>query len=120
MARVLVIDDDPGYRELLSLLLSGHEMQVCGSAEEAEPWFKKREFDLVICDINLGEKRLSGLEFLREKRAQGLTETIPFVMCSSMSDPATKSTAIEEGAAAFLVKPFAPDAFALLLKGLLG
>src|SRR5512147_1369522 len=76
MSRVLVIDDEPGLRQSLGLLLGDAGYTVMAEADGrrgleralAEP------FDLVLCDVRMPQ--LSGLEFLRAYRDRGGTALV--------------------------------------------
>ncbi|MHB2026244.1 MAG: response regulator transcription factor [Elusimicrobiota bacterium] len=116
MAKIIVFEDDPGYQELLRVLLADYEVSVCASVEEASNHFGSGVFDLILCDINL--LGMSGFELLQQMRDSGLTEKIPFIFCSSQSDPATKERALEMGAAGFVAKPFDADALLSLVRAI--
>jgi CheY-like chemotaxis protein len=114
--RVLIVEDDEGYQELARLHLKEYDVVVCSSVEDALGAFEKQAFDLVFCDINL--LGMTGLELAGQLKARGLDGT-PIVLCSSMSDDATRAAAVERGAAGFLAKPYEGDAMRALAKSLL-
>ncbi|MDH4325100.1 MAG: response regulator, partial [Betaproteobacteria bacterium] len=53
--QVLVIDDEPALRQMLTLMLmrAGYEVEAAASAEEAAARLAKGEFDVALCDIKL-------------------------------------------------------------------
>jgi CheY-like chemotaxis protein len=118
MSRLLVIEDDPGYQELITTLLSAHQLTVCSSAEEAKQHLERQAFDALICDISLFG--MTGLAFLRELKERGLTSKMPVIMCSSTASPEDRKAAVNGGAAGFVTKPFEPETLTSLLKSLLG
>nr|MDQ3746603.1 response regulator [Acidobacteriota bacterium] len=62
-ARVLIADDEPEIRAVLSDLLSRrYECTTVDSAEEALACLRERDYDLVISDIMMGG--MSGLEMI--------------------------------------------------------
>lgn len=63
---VLVVDDEPAIREVFKhfLVLRGHDVVTCGTAEEALKTAHEREFDVVILDLVLPD--MSGLEMAAE------------------------------------------------------
>jgi len=104
MARILVVDDEPGIRELLSDILydEGHVVELAENAAQARTARAKARPDLVLLDIWMPDT--DGVSLLKEWRAQGLLD-MPVVM---MSGHATIDTAIDAtriGAVAFLEKP---------------
>jgi len=115
--KILVVEDDAGYQELFGFVLAAYEVTVCPSIEEAMGKMDAQPFDLILCDINL--MGMSGLELLSKVRQDGLVEKIPFILCSSQFDEATKKRAMEEGAAGFVVKPFQTEALQSLIKNFL-
>ena len=58
MARILVIDDDPLIRDMLSQVLeeAGHEVVLAPDGEEGMNLFRSGPADLVITDIVMPEK----------------------------------------------------------------
>jgi len=104
MARILVVDDEPGIRELLSEILydEGHAVELAENAGQARAARLAARPDLVLLDIWMPDT--DGVSLLKEWRAQGLLD-MPVVM---MSGHATIDTAIDAtriGAIAFLEKP---------------
>lgn len=104
MAKILIIDDELGIRELLSEILSdeGHTVEVARNATEARQALPKVAPDLVLLDIWMPDT--DGVTLLKEWGASGQL-VMPVVM---MSGHATIDTAVEAtkiGAMAFLEKP---------------
>lgn len=66
MARVLVVEDDPGVRELIEsvLLEEGHHVVSTLEGESAFARVVEQQFDMVITDIFM--PRMDGLEFIME------------------------------------------------------
>lgn len=104
MAKLLVVDDEVGIRELLSEILSdeGHAVTAAGNAEEARQALAAGAFDLILLDIWMPDT--DGVTFLKELSSKhGLA--CPVIM---MSGHATIDTAVEAtkfGACDFLEKP---------------
>lgn len=67
--RVLIIDDDPGIRRMIRVNLEciGHEVFDAPDGAVGMAEFKRRNYDLIICDINMPNK--DGLEMIRQLRA---------------------------------------------------
>ncbi len=103
-AAVLVVDDEPGMRNVLQKALAARAGQVvaAGSAEEAETILARQRFDLVILDIALPGK--SGIDLLKEMRAQG--NGCEVVLITAFADLDTAIEALRAGAGDLLLKPF--------------
>jgi DNA-binding NtrC family response regulator len=104
MARILVVDDEIGIRELLSEILydEGHTVELAENAAQARAARLRGRPDLVLLDIWMPDT--DGVSLLREWGSQGLLD-MPVVM---MSGHATVDTAVEAtriGAVDFLEKP---------------
>jgi DNA-binding NtrC family response regulator len=104
MAKILVVDDEMGIRELLSEILDdeGHEILLAENAAAARVQYAKSEPDLVLLDIWMPDT--DGMSLLRE-----WTSAAP-LRCSviMMSGHASIDTAVEAqelGAVGFLEKP---------------
>jgi cyclic di-GMP phosphodiesterase len=104
LARILIVDDEPGVREALRRLVAneGHVATVTGNTAEARAELGAGSFELILCDVNLpGE---SGLELVHEVVA-GRTD-IALLMVSGSDDPQLAETALALGAYGYIVKPF--------------
>ncbi len=67
---ILIVDDEPGIRELLSMILesAGHSVVVAEDGIEAPKVLASREVEVVITDLLMPER--DGLEFITEIRAK--------------------------------------------------
>jgi DNA-binding response OmpR family regulator len=104
-ARILIIDDDVFFRNLLDLQLSaaGYSVEVAEDAVEGGKVLLRTKFDLVICDINM--PFMSGLELGSLLRASAQTASMPVIFATSHMDAETMLAAERLGAAAYLTKP---------------
>ena len=103
MARILVVDDETGIRELLREILTdvGHEVVVAESAAQARTEFLSHHPELVLLDVLLPDE--DGITVL-----QNWTRSHPAVPVIMLSGHATIDTAVEAtriGAREFLEKP---------------
>jgi two-component system, NtrC family, response regulator AtoC len=114
MSRVLIVDDEPGLRQSLGLLLgdAGYEIASESDGRRALERATTEPFDLVLCDVRMPE--LSGLEFLRAYRAQGGTALV--IMMSAYGGEDAALAAMKEGAYDYVPKPFRPDEVVLALR----
>ena len=101
--RILIIDDDPGIREiLLEFLGYRYECEAVGSAEEALALLAAGRFELVVSDIAMPS--MSGLEMIPHVRALAPDTLIVMVSGSQTVDSALE--AIRAGAFDYITKPF--------------
>ncbi len=100
---MLVVDDEPGIRELVSQVLTdeGFSVTTVASGEEALAAVSREVFDLMLLDIKL--PGMDGLEVLRQLKAGG--KRLPVVMISGHATVEQAAQAVREGAADFLEKP---------------
>ncbi len=91
MARILVVDDEIGIRELLSEILydEGHTVELAENAAQARESRLRQRPDLVLLDIWMPD--IDGVSLLKEWSSQGLLN-MPVIM---MSGHATVDTAVE-------------------------
>lgn len=102
---VLVVDDDPHIRDLLTFALqkAGLATREAADGEAALAEIALRAPDLVILDINM--PRMDGIETCRRIRAQG---DLPILFLSSRDDEIDRILGMELGADDYVVKPFSP------------
>jgi two-component system OmpR family response regulator len=103
--KILIVDDDPHIREVLSFALTkaGMETSQAEDGEAALAAVGSRKPDLVVLDINM--PRLDGLEVCRRLRAQG---DLPILFLSSRDDEVDRVVGLELGGDDYVVKPFSP------------
>jgi DNA-binding NtrC family response regulator len=105
MARILVVDDEVGIRELLSEILNdeGHEVVSAENAQSARSARATQQFDAILLDIWMPDT--DGVTLLKEWAGQNTLASTPVIM---MSGHGTIDTAVEAtriGAIDFLEKP---------------
>jgi len=111
---VLVIDDDPGIRELLEVQISrlGHRVTTAADGEEALDRLQDVAPHLVTLDVVL--PGMSGLETLRRIKEQ--CPEVPVVMLSGHGQAQTIVEAMKLGASDFLRKPFEAEELELAFQ----
>jgi DNA-binding NtrC family response regulator len=114
MTRVLIIDDEPGQRQSLGLLLAdaGYEMTAESDGRRGLDRALAEPFDLILCDVRMPE--LDGLAFLKAYRAKGGPALV--IMMSAYGGEEAALAAMKEGAYDYIPKPFRPDEVVLTLR----
>ncbi len=114
---VLVVDDEPGIRELLGQILGdeGYTVTTVASGEQALASLARELFDLVLLDVRL--PGMDGLEVLRQMKAAG--HRMPVVMISGHATVEQAAQAVREGAVDFLEKPLGLERVLLTVANVL-
>ena len=117
VATVLVVDDDPIVREVLSsyLLRAGLEVAEAGDGEAALRAFGTGHPDLVVLDLTL--PRLDGLEVFRRMRA--VRGDLPVVMLTARGEESDRVLGLEVGADDYITKPFSNRELVLRVQSIL-
>ena len=117
LPKVLVIDDEPGVRELISEALSISEITPVQAADglEALSHLRRERFDLLILDINM--PKLDGLALLEKLRTEGMS--VPVLMLSARADRTDINLGLRIGADDYLTKPFSIEELVLRVKAIM-
>ncbi len=107
--KVMVVDDSSVMRQIIknNLKQLGFEQSNLLDAEDGEQALKiinEDEVDLVISDWNM--PKMTGIDFLREVRADGALKELPFLMVTSEADKEKIMEAVQAGVNQYIVKPF--------------
>ena len=102
---ILVVDDDPGIRDLLRLYLTRDGYRVLEAEDGAGALTLAREeaCDLVLLDVML--PGMDGLEVCRRLREEAST---PILLLTARSGDSDKVVGLDVGADDYVVKPFSP------------
>ena len=114
--RVLVVDDDPSVRELLSYYLSehGYEVALAASGEAMRAEIARALPAVVLLDIGLpGEDGLTLARFVRERYDIGI------IMVTGSDTVIDRVAGLEVGADDYIAKPFDPRELRARLKSVL-
>lgn len=110
--RVLVVDDFATMRKVVRNMLRQLGVENVNEAENGDEAFrmvKAGNFGLIVSDWNMPV--MTGLEFLKEVRADESTKSIPFLMVTAEALKENIIQAIQAGASNYIVKPFTPQVF---------
>jgi len=103
MARILIVDDEPGLRETLAMFLAreGHDARAVGSVAEARGLLAEFPVDAVLADIVMPDE--DGLALLRHARERH--PTVQVVMVTGEPSVDSAAEALRQGAFDYLTKP---------------
>jgi two-component system chemotaxis response regulator CheY len=106
-ARILVVDDDEGIRDLLRMHLTsaGYEVQVAADAIAAGYSVLQSPPDLIITDVTM--PHMDGFEFVAALKADTSLPRIPVIFLTSVDDGDSRSR--ELGAVGYVTKPVRAD-----------
>jgi two-component system response regulator PilR (NtrC family) len=101
---ILVVDDELSMRELLDVMLTkeGYQVSCAETGRNAISLIEKTEFDLLLCDIRLGD--ITGIDVLKALRNQNKDTVV--IMISAYATTEAAVEAMNEGAYDFVPKPF--------------
>lgn len=104
-AHVLVVDDEPMVREVVTRYLEhdGHTVTVAADGDDALRHLRRGTVDLVVLDLML--PAVDGLSVLRELRS---TSSTPVIVLTARGDEGDRVLGLELGADDYVVKPFSP------------
>jgi len=104
--RVLIVDDEPNIVLSLQFLLSreGYEIDIARDGESALELAARMPPDLVVLDLML--PGLDGYEVCRRLRASPATAATKIVVVTARAREAERVRGLEEGADAYVTKPF--------------
>jgi len=107
MAKVLIVDDEPGMRRILTVNLhrDSHVVVEASGATEAVALMGQEDFDVVVTDHKMPDG--SGLDVLRAAQEDDPTTSVIFLTAVGTLELAVES--MRQGAFDFLTKPFIPD-----------
>jgi len=101
MARIILIDDDQPFRDMLSkvLVTAGHEVSAAGNGFDGMALFREKNADLILTDLQMPHGGLPTIRVLREQYP-----TLPIIAISGSRSPLAIAGAL--GATQLMAKPF--------------
>jgi two-component system alkaline phosphatase synthesis response regulator PhoP len=117
MAKILVIEDEPGVAFSLEtdLETEGYEVAIVGDGALAVPRALGESFDLILLDVML--PNIDGFEICRQLRHSGLK--IPIILLTAKTHEAEKILGLDVGADDYVTKPFSPRELRARIRALL-
>ena len=116
--KVLVVDDDPGMREVLESILVLENTMVYTAVDGKDAVQKTLALmpDLILLDVNM--PKLNGLTFCKAIRAGKETRNIPVIIITSLTAAGRLEECMEAGADDFLGKPFAVEELLIRVRAM--
>jgi DNA-binding response OmpR family regulator len=107
LARVLVVDDEPTIREIVSRYLrhAGYDAEVAGDGVAALTSFARQRPDVVVLDVMM--PGLDGLEVMRRIHGHQGART-PIILLTARGEESDRIAGLSLGADDYVVKPFSP------------
>jgi CheY-like chemotaxis protein len=103
--RILIVEDDSDFREILSRSLrkAGYEVQEAEHALGAICAMVRAGADLILTDIRM--PIMDGLGLVRELKAHEDTRGVPVVAMTGFDTPENRTAALQAGCVAYFAKP---------------
>src|SRR5580700_3497806 len=103
--RILVVDDDPHIRDVISFALekAGMTTQTARDGGEALALFQRHPADMIILDVGMPDT--DGLAVCREIRK---SSDVPILFLSARDDEIDRIIGLEIGGDDYVTKPFSP------------
>ena len=119
MQKILVVDDDPGIREVVCFALqkAGYATAVAADGAQALARFAADKPALVVLDILMPE--LDGVEVCRRLRGDPQGRATPIVFLSSKDDEVDRIVGLEVGGDDYVAKPFSPRELVARVRAIL-
>jgi DNA-binding NtrC family response regulator len=114
MANILIVDDEQGMRQLLSLVFgrAGHQVRAAENGRRAVELLREASADLIVSDVRMPD--MGGIELLRAARE--LSPDVAVVMMTAFATVETAREAFKLGADDFIQKPFDVDELKLIVE----
>lgn len=114
--KILVVDDDPGLRGLVTLALerAGFAVVAASDGQQALTHAAREAPDLVVLDVGLPE--LDGFEVCRRLRR---SSEVPILFLTAQDDEVDRIVGLELGADDYVTKPFSPRELVARIRAIL-
>jgi DNA-binding response OmpR family regulator len=109
-AKIIIVEDDPMMADTIASMLElfGYETVICPTPQAALDAIPQEKPGIILLDLNL-PGGMSGIDICRQIKAQPELRATQAIIVSAEDDPQTIRTALEAGAARYLIKPIGLD-----------
>jgi signal transduction histidine kinase len=114
--RILLVDDNPNNLKVLSEAIQGYGWKAL-MATDGESAIEQTEYaipDLILLDVMM--PGIDGFETCRRLKSNPITENIPVIFMTALSDATEKVKGLEMGAVDYITKPFQQEEVIARLK----
>ncbi len=117
MGKILVVDDERGMREFLTIMLKkeGHDVTSAGGGKEALEYVAQKTYDIVITDVRM--PNITGVDVLKTVK-ESSPETVVIIVTAYASTE-TAIEAMKQGAYDYITKPFKVEEIKLIVRNAL-
>lgn len=114
---VLIVDDDPTVQTMLYKVIrsNGLEAEAVGSGEAALAMTAKKQYDLILLDVNM--QGMDGFEVVQQLRRRGIHT--PIIIVSGRQEDYDTLYGLDIGADDYVTKPFNPVVLGAKVKALI-
>lgn len=114
MPKILIIEDDAAFGQMLQKFLTKKEFEVRLSfnAEDGKKQFSAAAFDVVITDLRL--PNYDGIQLLSDLKK--INFKVPIILMTGYAEVSTAVKAMKKGAFDYISKPFTPDEILLIIN----
>ncbi len=119
MAKILIAEDEPDIRELVTFMLrfAGYEVLAAANGEDAVKTASREIPDLVLMDVRM--PRMTGYDACRLMKANPDLRHVPVVFLSAKGQETEIQSGLDAGAEEYLLKPFSPAELTSRVRGIL-
>jgi DNA-binding response OmpR family regulator len=119
MSKILIAEDEPDIRELVTFMLrfAGFEVVAASNGEDAVRTAAREIPDLVIMDVRM--PRMTGYDACRLMKANPDLRHVPVVFLSAKGQEAEIQSGLDAGAEEYILKPFSPAELTNRVRGIL-
>lgn len=116
-AKILIVDDEAGVRELLNdaLQISGYDTAVAADGLDAMNWLRTNRADLIVSDVMM--PKLDGFGLLEQMRKRG--DETPVILLTARGDKQDINRGLRTGADDYVSKPFGLEELVLRVAAVL-
>jgi DNA-binding response OmpR family regulator len=104
--RILIVEDEPGMIELLTVALEdeGFNISIANNGAQGLKKVEEEDPDLIISDVMMPD--MNGYDFCQQLRSNPKTAAIPFIFLTAKKDVSDRVRGLNLGADDYISKPF--------------
>ena len=119
MTKILIVDDSATIRKMVRTSLASLKTDFldAGTGFEAIEQLALAPIALIVLDLNMPD--MHGIDVMKFVRSHQSYRDVPIVVLTTRDDEASRKTAADAGATAYVTKPFTPQFLATTVRTLL-